>query len=85
MTKLENIRKIEKFENRIFQSVPDLKKELKNKFKVDCGIELIKNKGFDDELCFFAEGFCFSLYIMRGSSGRIIVVETSVLNNESEV
>ena len=78
MTKLENVRRIEKFENRIFESVSDLKKELKKKFKVDCGIEVIKNKGFDDELCFFENGFGFSVYIMRGSSGRIVVVETGV-------
>lgn len=79
MTKYKNQIRISKLENRIFKSVYELKREIKSLFDVDGGvIELIKNKGIDDEYCFFANGFCFSVYIMRGSSGRVFVVETGV-------
>ena len=78
MTKYENQIKIANLENKIFESVYELKIEIKKLFNVDGGkIELIKNKGIDDEYCFFADGFCFSVYIMRGNSGRVFVVETN--------
>lgn len=79
MTKYENQIRIANLENRIFESVYELKREIKSLFNVDGGkIVLIKNQGIDDEYCFFADGFCFSVYIMRGASGRVFVAETNV-------
>jgi len=78
MEKLDYEIEASNLENKIFESELDLKQKIKSLFDVDGDkIELIKNKGFDDELCFFTDGFCVSVYIMRGASGRIIVVETA--------
>lgn len=68
------------YEKMIFDNEKELKKHIKKDFKLhkDCKkIELIKKKGLDDEYCFFTEELCCSIYVMRGNSGRLIVVETN--------
>ena len=72
--------KIEQLELKIFRGLDDLKKYIKQNFNVlemaeidndydDCEI--------DDELAFFDDEWDYSVYYMKGKSGRIIVVETS--------
>ena len=81
MTDLMEVRKkADSFVNRIFMTVGGLKVALRGAFNVDGKVELIKNMhGIDDEIGFFdKDGFCYSFYIMRGNSGRVIVVETGV-------
>lgn len=75
--------KIEELELKIFRSLDDLKNYIKQNFNVlemaeidndydDCEI--------DDELAFFDDEWDYSVYYMKGKSGRIIVVETSKMS-----
>ena len=80
-----NMKKIQAYENRIFMSVSALKSSISKNFKVENdSFEIVKNAGFDDQLGFFEDGYYFSVWYMTGSSGRIIVVETTVSNIDGE-
>lgn len=74
---------IEQLELKIFRSLDELKNYIKQNFNVlemaeidndydDCEI--------DDELAFFDDEWDYSVYYMKGKSGRIIVVETSKMS-----
>ena len=71
--------KIEQLELKIFKSLDDLKKYIKQNFNVleMQDIEHDDDCELDDELGFCDKEYDYSVYYMIGKSGRIIVVETS--------
>ena len=74
--------KIEKLEMKIFKDLDTLKQFIKNNFNVDEAdgvVEIEHDPDFelDDELAFCDEEYDYSVYYMKGASGRVIVVETS--------
>lgn len=70
--------KIEQLELKIFKGLDDLKNHIKQNFKVldMAEIEHDDDPPLDDELGFCDEEYDYSVYYMKGKSGRIIVVET---------
>lgn len=72
--------KINDFELGIFDSLDELKETIKRNFNVE-DMEEVEHEdpsmNLDDELAFCDGEFDYSLYYMKGKSGRIIVVETN--------
>jgi hypothetical protein len=72
--------KIEDLEFKIFHDLETLKDFIKQNFNVE-EMEDIKHEDsdfdLDDELAFFSGKYDYSIYYMKGASGRIIVVETN--------
>jgi hypothetical protein len=71
--------KIEQLELKIFRGLDELKNYIKQNFNVleMQEIEHDDDCELDDELGFCDEEYDYSVYYMKGKSGRIIVVETS--------
>lgn len=72
--------KIEQLELKIFRGLDDLKNYIKQNFNVLEMAEIDNDYDdceTDDELAFFDDEWDYSVYYMKGKSGRIIVVETS--------
>ena len=74
--------KIEQLEFKIFKDLDTLKKYIKDNFNVDENegvVEIEHDIDFelDDELAFCDGEWDYSVYYMKGTSGRVIVVETN--------
>ena len=74
--------KIEELELKIFKDLDTLKQYIKDNFNVDekdgvVEIEHDSDFELDDELAFCDGEYDYSVYYMKGASGRVIVVETS--------
>lgn len=76
--------KIEELELKIFKDLDTLKQFIRDNFNVDEDeedgvVEIEHDSDFelDDELAFCDEEYDYSVYYMKDTSGRVIVVETS--------
>ena len=75
--------KVEQLEFKIFKDLDTLKQFIRDNFNVDeddGGVSEIEHDPdfqLDDELAFCDGEYDYSVYYMKGASGRIIVVETS--------
>ena len=73
--------KIEELEFKTFRDLDTLKQYIKDNFKVDeeDGVVEVEHDidfELDDELAFCDGEYDYSVYYMKGASGRVIVVET---------
>lgn len=75
--------KVEQLELKIFKDLDTLKQFIRDNFNVDedeGGVSEVEHDPdfqLDDELAFCDGEYDYSVYYMKGASGRIIVVETS--------
>lgn len=75
--------KVEQLELKIFKNLDTLKQFIRDNFNVDedeGGVTEVEHDldfELDDELAFCDGEYDYSVYYMKGASGRVIVVETS--------
>lgn len=61
-----------------FTDTKEFLKYLKEHFDIDDNqIAFARHQGNDDEYFFFSKHYCYSFYLFRGNSKRVMVVEAN--------